>query len=96
MPFFGDDRVMGCTRAELARWLVELAGSDGGMAESGHATLAFDWGLLVIEARPMPSRRIALLRLPQLEVCFRYDPAFRDQARAWITHFDHHTQRGGG
>lgn len=96
MPFFGDQRVMACTPADLARWLVELTGSDHGLGRTGTAELVLDWGVLTIEAAPMPPRRVALLRLPQLDVRFRYDPAFRDQARAWITHFDHHTQRGGG
>jgi hypothetical protein len=96
MPYFGDERVMGCTREDLSRWLVELTGGDHGMLAGGCARLELDWGTLTIEARTLPPRRIALLRLPQLEVRFRYDPAFRDRARAWITHFDHHSQRGGG
>jgi hypothetical protein len=96
VPFFGDERVMACTRDDLRRWLVELTGSDHGLATFGIAEVPLAWGVLRIEARPMPPRSVALLRLPQLDVRFRYDPAFRDQAHAWITHFDHHTQRGGG
>jgi hypothetical protein len=96
LPFHGDERVMGCSRVDVARWLVELTGSDHGLLERGCAELQLDWGVLTIETQAMPPRRVALLRLPQLAVRFRYDPAFRYQARAWITHFDHHTQRGGG
>ncbi len=95
MPFHGFDRTMSCTCADLARWLVELTGSDHGIA-SGSASLAFDWGDLRIETEPMPPRRIALLRAEQLRVRF-VPPAGREaEARDWITRFDRHTQRGGG
>jgi hypothetical protein len=87
---------MACTRADLARWLEQLVGDDHGMAREGRARLALDWGMLEVETAELPPRRVALLRLPQLDVRFRYDPALRDQARAWIAYFDHHTQRGGG
>jgi hypothetical protein len=96
MPFFGDSRVMACTRADLARWLEQLLGHDHGMGHDGRARLEFDWGVLEVETAELAPRSVALLRLPQLDVRFRYDPALRDQAQAWITHFDHHTQRGGG
>jgi hypothetical protein len=95
MPFHGFDRTMACTRADLARWLAELTGSDHGIA-SGRAALAFDWGELRIETEPMPPRRIALLRAEQLRVRFVPPEGREAEARDWITRFDHHTQRGGG
>jgi hypothetical protein len=96
MPFFGDERVMACTRTDLARWLRQLVGEDHGIEDEGRASVRLDWGQLGIETRELAPRRIALLSLPQLNVRFLYDPALRDQAQAWIAHFDHHTQRGGG
>lgn len=96
MPFHGFDRVMACSRADLGRWLRELTGSDHDMAVAGRAMLAFEWGVLALETEPMPPRRIALLKVQQLRVRF-LPPAGRDaEARAWIEHFDRHTQRGGG
>ena len=58
MPFHGYERIMSCTRADLARWLTELTGADHGIAE-GTASLALDWGELRIETEPLPPRRIA-------------------------------------
>jgi hypothetical protein len=80
----------------MARWLQQLLGGDNGLARNGRATFELDWGSLAIEVRELPPRRVALLSLPQLDVRFLYDPALRSQAHAWIAHFDHHTQRGGG
>lgn len=96
MPFHGFDRTMACTRADLARWLVELTGSDHGLARSPSATLHFDWGDLRIDTEAMPPRRIALLSVRQLRVKFVTDPGLAEPARAWIEQFDRHTQRGGG
>jgi len=96
MPFHGFDRVMACSRADLGRWLRELTGSDHGVADTGGATLAFDWGALRLETEPMPPRRIALLKVQQLRVRFVPPAGLEAQARAWIERFDHHTQRGGG
>jgi hypothetical protein len=95
MTFHGFDRTMSCTRADLARWLSELTGSDHGIA-SGSASLSFDWGDLRIETEPMPPRRIALLRAEQLRVRFVPPAGHEAEARDWITRFDRHTQRGGG
>ena len=95
MPFHGFDRVMACSRADLARWLTELTGSDHGIG-TGTATLAFDWGELRIETECLPPRRVALLRMRQLRVRFVPSAGAEAQARAWIERFDHHTQRGGG
>jgi hypothetical protein len=96
MPFHGFERVMACSRADLDRWLRELTGSDQGVAATGRATLAFDWGELRLETEPMPPRRIALLKVQQLRVRFVPPPGRDAEARDWIERFDHHTQRGGG
>jgi hypothetical protein len=95
VPFHGFDRVMSCTRQDLARWLVELTGDSHGI-EQGSATLPFDWGPLRIETDDLPPRRIALLKARQLRVRFVPPEGREAEARAWITRFDHHTQRGGG
>ena len=96
MPFHGFERTMACSRADLARWLTELTGSDHGIAASGSAELPFEWGVLRIDTRPLPPRRIALVKLQQLEVVFTPPAGGEAAAQAWLTRFDHHTQRGGG
>ena len=99
MPFFGFDRVMACSRADLARWLTELTGSDHGMAAGKQALIRFDWGQLAIETEEQPVQRFGLVRMQRLQVRFvptPDDPDTRDAARAWITGFDRYTQRGGG
>jgi hypothetical protein len=96
MPFFGFDRVMACSREDLARWLREFAGADHGLAQTGHAELQFDWGTLRIDTESLPPHRIALLRIRQLRVRFTPSEGAQDAARAWLTGFDRHTQRGGG
>ncbi|MEZ5727682.1 MAG: hypothetical protein R3E48_06650 [Burkholderiaceae bacterium] len=45
MPYFGDDRVMACTEADMLRWLGELTGLRG---------LAFVDGAPTVEAGGFP------------------------------------------
>lgn len=87
---------MACSRADLGRWLAELTGSDHGLPGTGTAVLDFAWGALRLETEPLPPRRIALLKVQQLRVRFVPPEGRDEQARAWIEHFDRHTQRGGG
>jgi hypothetical protein len=96
VPFFGFDRVMACTRADLARWLTELTGADHGMAADGRAMLPFAWGELAMFADPLPPRRVALLKIQQMRVRFVAPEGREAEAREWLTAFDRHTQRGGG
>lgn len=51
---------------------------------------------LTIRWRVLDPRRIALLKIEQLELEFSYPPQAGELARDWITRFDRHTQRGGG
>lgn len=96
MPFFGFDRVMSCSRADLARWLTEFSGSDHGMGATGTADIALPWGELKVTTEEQPERRIGLARFRSLRVRFIAPEGCEEQAREWITRFDRHTQRGGG
>jgi hypothetical protein len=96
VPFFGFDRVMACSRADLDRWLAELTGEGHGIATAGRTTLRFDWGELAIETEPLEPRRVALLKVQQLRVRFVPTAGAEAPARDWVTSFDRHTQRGGG
>ena len=51
---------------------------------------------LTIRWRVLDPRRIALLKIEQLELEFAYPPHAMELARDWIARFDRHTQRGGG
>ena len=96
MPDFGDHRIMACTRADLQRWLREFTG-DPSLQVGDHALeLALEGFNLTLNTRELPPRRIALLRIEQLEVQFDYATESAARARDWIARFDRHTQRGGG
>lgn len=91
---------MGCGATELLSWLpralpgavLELE-SD---VEAGRCRASFEDGQLLIEWRVLEPRQIAMLRVPQLNVCFTY-PGFEDARRQVVqTYFDRATQRGGG
>lgn len=59
------------------------------MIEAEGLALSMHW-------RVLEPRRIALLRIEQLELVFDYPREQAQAARAWIARFDRHTQRGGG
>lgn len=96
MPFFGFDREMACSRADLARWLTELTGSDHGMAQAGRARIALPEGWVDLITEPVEPRTVGLVRMRRLRVRFVPAAGAEAAARAWVTRFDHHTQRGGG
>lgn len=96
MPFFGFDRVMGCSQADLARWLTEFSGSDHGMAQTGTALIGLPWGELKVTTEALPERQLGLARFKSLRVRFIAPEGCEALAREWVTRFDRHTQRGGG
>jgi hypothetical protein len=96
MPDFGDHRTMGCSRADLQRWVGELTGSPPPDWHDDRLAIALDGWTLTLRAVPLPARRIGLVRLQHLDVRFEYPPPHAEAARAWIAAFDRHTQRGGG
>ena len=95
MPFFGESRVMACDRADIERWLRELAPAGLAVRPDGFA-FEVDGVPIEISVSDHPHRRIGLLAIPQLAVRFSYPGDARDAAHAWIVRFDRHTQRGGG
>jgi hypothetical protein len=95
-PGFGDSREMGCSRADLERWLREVTGLAA--FESGDDWIRVPVADFHIEVRftPAPPRRLGLVTFRALRVRFKYPPGRAEQAREWIGRFDFHTQRGGG
>ena len=93
-------RIMGCSGGEFAAWL-QRALPDASLtvesaADSGHCRAGFADGELLIEWQALEPRRIALLRVPQLEVRFSYSGLELARREAIQTYFDRATQRGGG
>lgn len=85
----------------LAEWLRALPGAAGGHRLEEHgdglATVALaEGGRLTLNWVVMPDRRIALARLPCLQVRFRFDGVAPGARAAFMRHFDLYTQRGGG
>ncbi|MCP5264996.1 MAG: hypothetical protein H6934_02745 [Burkholderiaceae bacterium] len=96
MPYFGDDRVMACTEADMLRWLGEFTGLPGLAFVEGCLTLEAGGFPLTIRVEPAPPRRLGLVVFRATRVKFQYPPAHSAAAHEWITRFDHHTHRGGG
>jgi len=91
------DRDQGCTEAEWLRWLPQAThGHPLQMAAQGVAVVRLGAGTLTLRWRELPPRQIALIRLPRMQVDYRFDgvePATRDE---FMRVFDLHIQRGGG
>jgi hypothetical protein len=90
------EREMGCTRAELLRWLPAATGHAPARLEGGERVLSVGPGEVRLAVEEAPPRRIASVSLPVLRVRFRFvglDPAARD---AFLARFDLYTRRGGG
>ncbi len=93
---FALEREMGCTRAELLRWLPGATRHAPARQDGDAVVVAVEGGQVRIVARELPPRRIALVTLPVLAVRFEFeglDAAARERFLAW---FDTYTRRGGG
>jgi hypothetical protein len=90
------DREMGCTEAELRRWLPGAAGPHPLRLHETSATFDVDGGRLELRWSAMPARQIALIRMPRLHVEFRFEAVEEAARQRFMRHFDLYTQRGGG
>ncbi len=90
------EREMGCTEAELLRWLPGAAGPHSVAMQGQGAEIAIGAGRLVLRWSVLPPRRIALMRLPRLAVSFAFDGVGETSRQHFMRHFDLYTQRGGG
>lgn len=90
-------RDYGCTEVEWRRWLPEATHGHAWRATGSQgADVTLGAGRLLLAWRVLPERRIALIRLPRLEVEFRFESVPADTRAAFLKRFDLHTQRGGG
>jgi hypothetical protein len=90
------EREMGCTRADLARWLAGATRSAGAHLEGDELALAVGSGRVEISVREETPRRVALLAIPVLRVRFRFVGLGASAREEFMAHFDSYTRRGGG
>jgi hypothetical protein len=89
---------MGCTSEELRSW---LPGACRGAAidwvpPDGARVRLEEQGVLTLQWIVQPSRRIALITLPRLQVNFDFGATEPVVRHRFMKHFDLYTQRGGG
>lgn len=94
-------REYGCTLAEWRRDLPRAVVAGGGVlppAEVGQALVTLGTGpaRLHLQWNALPPRQIALMRMPRLQVGFRFERAEPSARQAFMRLFDLSLQRGGG
>ena len=85
----------------LADWLQVLPGAVAPHAlqlNPGRdaATVPLATGTLHLSWQVLPPRRIALMRMPRLQVRYQFSGVARAERQAFMRRFDLFTQRGGG
>lgn len=89
-------REMGCTEAELLRWLPGAVNGHALTLLPRSADIAIDGGRLELAWRALPPRQIALMRMPRLAIDFHFEGVGESPRQAFMRYFDLYTQRGGG
>lgn len=89
-------REMGCTEAELLRWLPGAVNGRPLTLLPRSADIAIDAGRLELAWRELPPRQIALMRMPRLAIAFHFEGVDEALRQAFMRYFDLYTQRGGG
>ena len=91
------EREYGCTEAEWQRWLPGAV-RDHGLVQPapGVAAVAIAAGTLNLRWTVLTPRQIALVRLPRMQVTFRFDGVDAAAQRDFMRYFDLYLQRGGG
>jgi hypothetical protein len=90
------EREMGCTRADLARWLAGATRGAPACVDDDEVTVAVGGGRVEISLREQAPRRIALVCVPVLRVRFRFIGMDARAREDFMAHFDAYTRRGGG
>ena len=92
----GFEREMGCTEAELLRWLPGAVNGHALTLMPCSAEVIVGSGHLVLAWRELPPRRIALMSMPRLAIVFRFEGVDEAERQAFMRFFDLYMQRGGG
>ncbi len=91
---------MGCSSEDLIRWLPLALGehySSTNLIIDGMPIYAHPKPLLEISALTKPSRKIALLHIPVMDICFSFAEELTINDRELLMNrFDLYTRRGGG
>jgi hypothetical protein len=90
------ERDVGCSETEWLGWMPRAIGAHPWQREGSGLTVRIGAGRLVLQWQPLPERRIALLRLQRLLVCFAFEGLDAAQRKAFMKPFDLSIQRGGG
>jgi hypothetical protein len=98
MPQF--DRYMGCTSADLIRWLPQALGelhTNTCLVVDGRVLKEATQPQLRIFGSSQPVRKIALLEIPVLKVTLQFSESWsQEDCEAVLNRFDLYTRRGGG
>lgn len=98
MPQF--ERKMGCTTADLLRWLPQALGDlypNTSLVIDGQTLKRAIHPQLQIFGSSQPIRKIALLEIPVLLVKLQFPEDWsQDRCEASLNRFDLYTRRGGG
>jgi hypothetical protein len=93
-------REMGCTPEDLMRWLPQALGDlypNSALTIDERILLRPINPLLRMEGRSRPSRKIALLDIPVLDLRLEFPENWTSQeCEAALKRFDLYTRRGGG
>jgi hypothetical protein len=94
------ERKMGCTTADLLRWLPQALGDLYGhtnLVIDGKVFLSVENPQLQIDGFVQSARKIALLEIPVLELKLRFSSGWTNAGcQAALNRFDLYTRRGGG
>lgn len=90
------EREQGCTETEWLRWLPGAV-RDCPLTLADHAaTVVVGGGRLQLRWTELPPRRIALITMPRMQLCFAFEGVAPAARAAFMRYFDLYLQRGGG
>ena len=90
-------RDMACARAEWERLLLQaLTGQVWTRLDDTQVRIDLEGGTLTLRWAEGPPRRMALLRLPTLQLLLHFDGVPPAARRSFMKHLDLYTHRGGG
>ena len=90
------ERQMGLTHADFFRTLPAAMGRLTYRIEGQSVIAAHNGKQVRIQLGPQQERRIALLRIPYVNVQFAFDGYSEAETQAFLDYFDSRFQRGGG
>ena len=89
-------RDMGCTVADLQRWMPGAANGQPIRWQSNGCEIGLGTGQVALAWTPLPPRRIALLRIERLQLDMVFSGCSAAIRSSFLAHFDAYTRRGGG